>query len=265
MSTLKVTIGILLTGLITFLILLNMTTNELLEHRIQQLENTEQSYEHTLDLLHYDHDLTISAKNAEIARLNLALDTAFRDSRVLKTLLNEDMKNWTSESVLGMRDILTSLPYGSWFEKGHYVTGAFGSMALAGTRWGKDGHKGVDIKPLTGNNYEIILSAIDGKVVNWGRNDRLFGNYLVIESLDGKFQIKLAHLSSIAIFSVDGKYDLYEGMEFTAGTRIARMGNTGNSTGHHLHIEYYIQEEGNWRLLNASAILEYIGEGGIIE
>ncbi len=209
-------------------------------------------------IVEYDKQLEI--KDYSIKQLNLALDTAFKDNSVIQTLLNQDMSDWTPESVLGMRDKLASLPYGSWFESGHYVTAPWGSTLLAGTRWGASGHKGVDIKPNSGNNYEIIKSAIDGKVITWGRNDRLFGNYMVIESLDGQFQIKLAHLSSMAIFMEDGTYDLGEGMEFKAGQRIARMGNTGNSTGPHLHIEYYMLEEGNWRLLNASAILDYIGE-----
>lgn len=212
-------------------------------------------------LLKYEEDLlaVIKAKDDTITKLSLTLDTVFKDNNVLTTLLNKDMKDWTPESVLGMRDKLASLPYGSWFKSGHYVTGAFGSMALAGTRWGKNGHKGVDIIPKSGNINEVILSAIDGRVVNWGRNDRLFGNYLIIESLDGQFQIKLAHLSSIAIFKDDGTYDLDEGLEFKAGDRIARMGNTGNSTGPHLHLEMYIMEETGWRLLDASAILDYMG------
>ena len=214
--------------------------------------------EHTLEIANFENKIKL--KDIEVDRLNLALATAFKDNQVIQTLLNQDMTEWTHESVLGMRDKLASLPYGSWFESGHYVTGAFGSTTLSGTYWGKNGHKGVDIKPNSGNNDEIVRSAIAGRVITWGRNDRLFGNYIVIESLDGQFQIKLAHLSSIAIFTKDGNYDLHEGMEFSAGTRLARMGNTGNSTGHHLHIEYFMLESNTWRLLNASAILDYIGE-----
>lgn len=217
---------------------------------------------HKMDIYAHgkNYELSIHEKTVEIERLNLALATAFKENKVIQTLLNKDMEDWTAENVLATRDKLDSLPYGSWFESGHYVTGAFGSKLLAGTYWGRSGHKGVDIKPNSNNPYETIVSAISGKVVTWGRNDRLFGNYLVIESMDGQFQIKLAHLSSIAIFYPDGQYDLYEGMEFPKGTRLATMGNTGNSTGPHLHLEYYMYENDTWRLLNASAILDYIGE-----
>lgn len=206
------------------------------------------------------YETTIDDNLKEIDRLNLTLDTTFKDYRVIQTLLNKNMEEWSINEVLAMRGKLNRLPYGSWFDGGHYVTAPWGSTLLSGTHWGSSGHKGVDIKPLTGDNYEPILSVVDGHVVTWGRNDRLFGNYLVIESSDGQFQMKLAHLSSIAIFKKDGSYDLYEGMEFSAGDRIARMGNTGNTTGPHLHIEYYMRDGDDWRLLNASAILEYIGE-----
>ena len=218
-----------------------------------------------LERLKSEHAKAIREKEAKITSLNLTLETTFKDYQVIQTLLNKGMEDWTGEEVLAMRDQLDLLPYGSWFESGHYVTAPWGSTLLSGTHWGASGHRGVDIKPLSGNPYEIVRSTVSGRVITWGRNDKLFGNYLVIESSDGMFQMKLAHLSSIAVFTPQGEYDLYEGMEFEAGTRIARMGNTGHTTGPHLHIEYYIREDDGWRLLNASAILDYIGEGETAE
>ena len=212
-----------------------------------------------------EYEKELLKKGSEIEQLNLALKMAFTDNKVIQTLLNQSMEEWTPETVLATRSKLASLPYGSWFEGGHYVTAAWGSKLLVGTHWGKSGHLGVDTKPLSGNPREPIKSVIDGRVVTWGRGDRLFGNYLVIESLDGQFQIKLAHLSSIAIVSPAGKYELEVGLEFKAGARIATMGDTGNTTGPHLHAEYYISENGTWRLLDASAILDYMGNNEIKE
>ena len=206
--------------------------------------------------------LLVDVKNIEISNLNNAIETALTDNLVIQTLLNKDMEEWTPEGILRMRDELASLPYGSPFAGGHIVTAPWGSTELTGTYW-KNAHPGVDIYPKSGNNNEPVLSPIDGKVVTWGRNDRVYGNYLVIESLDGKYQLTFAHLSAIAI--VEGrKVDLFEGMTFKAGQQIARMGKTGMATGYHLHIEYRIYElqenlEYEWRLLNASAILDYIG------
>lgn len=259
MKTSTIVVG-LLTATILTLGISNYILRDTIKINKEHLETVALNYERKVSILNTNTEKLLSTKDNEIKRLKLTLDTAFKDNQVIQTLLNKDMEDWTPDAVLGMRDKLASLPYGSWFKDGHYVTGAFGSMSLVGTHWGSTGHKGVDIKPNSGNSFEKIHSAISGKVITWGRNDRLFGNYLVIESLDGQFQIKLAHLSSIAVFLPDGTFDLYEGMEFDAGTRLATMGNTGNSTGPHLHLEYYILEEDGWRLLNASAILDYIGE-----
>lgn len=240
------------------LLLLNLAYNDIRLLAIKQRQKII-VYEQTLEQLRSDYTKLSSDKELEIEKLQTTLDTTFKDYTVIQTLLNKNISEWTVDSVLGMRDKLASLPYGSWFEGEYVVTAPWGSTLLIGSHWGSKGHLGVDIKPTTGNPREPIISPISGRVVTWGRNDRLFGNYLVIESLDGQFQIKLAHLSSIAIYKRDGTVDLYEGMEFTQGTRLATMGDTGNTTGPHLHLEYYINEVGGWRLLNASAILEYMG------
>ncbi len=95
----------------------------------------------------------------------------------------------------------------------------------------------------------------------------IYGNYLVIESLDGLYKIKYSHLTSIAIFDNEGNFDLTEGLEFKRGQRIAKMGNTGkcysstpSGDGSHLDCQYYERTTDGWRLLNASAIIHYIGE-----
>lgn len=228
--------------------------------QLKELQRLEIERLHSIQMEERENaEILIATKSSEIDRLNTALDTAFRQYEVVKTLLDTDMEDWTADSILETESRMASLPNGSWFKDGHYVTAPFGSTALVGTHWGAKGHRGVDIKPRSGNNYEPIISPIAGKVVTWGRNDRLFGNYLVIESQDGLFQMKLAHLSTIAIVK-DGVYDLAIDMEFDKGTRIATMGNTGHTTGPHLHVEYYIYDNDNWRLLNASAILDYMGE-----
>lgn len=202
----------------------------------------------------------LSELGSEKKNVEDALETALQENALLLTLSETPMVDWTVQEILDTRELFDSIPYGSWFEDGHIMTGEYGSKALSATHWNHDGHMGVDIFPRSGNNNEIIQSVIDGRVVTWGRNDRVYGNYLVIESSDGLYQIKLAHLSSIAIFYPDGNMDLYEGMEFKRGTRIAKMGNTGKTTGPHLHVEYKIKTETDWRLLNANTIIDYMGE-----
>jgi len=260
----KIATGICLGLLVGSVISSSLTIYQ--QHKQLELLSTShasrvEQYEDRLKVAHNNTVNELSLKNTEIEELNLALDTAFKEYELVKTLLDKDVKEWTATTVLETEAKLTSLPSGSWFKDGHYVTAPFGSKLLSGTFWGSRGHRGVDIKPNSGNNREPIISVMDGRVVTWGRNDRLFGNYLVIESLDGMFQIKLAHLSTIAIYLKDGTVDLFEGQQFTKGTQIATMGATGRVTGTHLHAEYYIFENDNWRLLNASAIIEHIGAG----
>lgn len=206
-----------------------------------------------------EHQAIIEEYKDKLSTTEEALNTALKNNTLVDTLINSSMGDWTVESILATRDKFDLIPYGSPFVGGHTITGPFGSMELVGTHWRDSGHIGVDVIPNSGNMREPIHAVMSGRVVTWGRNDTVYGNYLVIESLDGMFQIKFAHLSSIAIFSSDGTIDLYEGMEFNRGDRIARMGNTGHTTGPHVHMEYYMSTPEGMRLLNADAILEYAG------
>ncbi len=210
-----------------------------------------------------DHEGTLSAlqeAEKQIDKLHTSLEIALTETALIQTILNTKMETWTVDEILMARSQLASLPYGSPFKGGHFVTAPFGSRELTGTYW-KKGHPGIDIYPLSGNEREPVLSVMDGRVVTWGRNDRVYGNYLLIESLDGSKQIFFAHLSAIGVILPNGSADLAEGMEFTAGTQLARMGATGQVTGTHLHMEYRLQEiDGSYRVLNATAITDFIGE-----
>lgn len=220
------------------------------------VDNTEE----TLLAQKVSHVSLMATEVSKRLEVEQALSIALSKNALLLTLSGKSMGEWTVTEILETRDMFDSIPYGSPFEGGHFVTGKFGSLELAGTYWKDSGHRGIDIFPNSGVKNEIVRSVIDGRVITWGRDDRVYGNYLVIESLDGQYQIKFAHLSSIAIFLEDGTVGLYEGMEFKRGTRIARMGNTGKSTGPHLHMEYSIHSSTEIRLLNADTIIEYTGE-----
>lgn len=71
-----------------------------------------------------------------------------------------------------------------------------------------------------------IKTTMDGKVVHAGWNDQGYGNLVIVEN--GAYRTYYAHLSSIPVSIGD---------EVTAGTTIGLSGNTGNSTGPHLHYE----------------------------
>lgn len=108
--------------------------------------------------------------------------------------------------------------YLAWPAVGGYIS------SYVGPRWGRM-HEGIDIaRP---NNYNI-LAAADGVVTKAGSAGGL-GNRIEIEHSNGLKTI-YGHLSSINV-SV--------GQQVTTGTVIGIMGNTGNSTGVHLHFEVY--------------------------
>ena len=85
------------------------------------------------------------------------------------------------------------------------------------------GHNGLDFGIPVGTG---IKSTMDGQVVYAGWNDQGYGNLVIIQN--GDYKTYYAHLSSIPVSVGDS---------VTAGSVIGLSGNTGNSTGPHLHYE----------------------------
>ena len=84
-------------------------------------------------------------------------------------------------------------------------------------------HRGVDIVVPTGTT---VLAAMDGTVTT-ATYDASYGNYVVIEDSNG-YCTKYAHMDTLSVSA---------GQTVTHGTTIGTTGNTGSSTGSHLHIE----------------------------
>ncbi len=89
-------------------------------------------------------------------------------------------------------------------------------------------HKGIDIASY--RRGVPILAAANGKVIERGYEAMGYGNYIVIRHAYG-FSTKYAHMSRIFV---------NEGDTVTQGQRVGTMGNTGLSTGQHLHFEVRI-------------------------
>jgi len=85
------------------------------------------------------------------------------------------------------------------------------------------GHNGLDFGIPVGTP---IKATMDGKVVHAGWNNQGYGNLVIVEN--GPFRTYYAHLSSIPVSIGD---------VVTSGSTIGLSGNTGNSTGPHLHYE----------------------------
>lgn len=85
------------------------------------------------------------------------------------------------------------------------------------------GHAGLDLAVVVGTP---VKSTMDGKVIHAGWNNQGYGNLVIVEN--GPYKTYYAHLSSIPVSVGDS---------VAAGSTIGLSGNTGNSTGPHLHYE----------------------------
>jgi murein DD-endopeptidase MepM/ murein hydrolase activator NlpD len=85
------------------------------------------------------------------------------------------------------------------------------------------GHKGIDIAVPVGTP---VLAASDG-VVTFVGQQRGYGNHVEVRDADG----------SVTTYSHLSAFDATVGQPVKAGQLIARSGNTGHSTGPHLHFE----------------------------
>jgi murein DD-endopeptidase MepM/ murein hydrolase activator NlpD len=85
------------------------------------------------------------------------------------------------------------------------------------------GHNGLDFGVVVGTS---VHSTINGKVIYAGWNDQGYGNLVIVDN--GEYKTYYAHLSEIPV-SV--------GQTIQKGEVVGLSGNTGNSTGPHLHYE----------------------------
>lgn len=104
--------------------------------------------------------------------------------------------------------------------RGGYVTSNFGS------RWGRN-HNGIDISHNTG---DPVYATFDGTVKEASYKNS-YGNKILLEH-EGKLETIYAHLNS---------FNVKVGDKVKKGDLIGRVGNTGNSTGSHLHFELRVE------------------------
>lgn len=85
------------------------------------------------------------------------------------------------------------------------------------------GHTGVDLSAKVG---EPVYAAGAGTVVYAGWSDGGYGNVVVI-----------AHGSTFSLYGHLSRISVRCGQQVSAGTQVGAVGNTGNSSGPHLHFE----------------------------
>ena len=121
---------------------------------------------------------------------------------------------------------------------GTFIRPTYGSLSSRyGNRWNRK-HNGVDIA----GSYNSDIKASDGGVVTYADWMSGYGNYVVIDHENG-YETAYGHCASL---------DVKVGDRVAKGEVIAKMGNTGRSTGTHLHFE--VRKNGKY--VNP---LEYVG------
>ena len=118
--------------------------------------------------------------------------------------------------------------YGYWYSSG------FGWRIHPLTKK-REFHQGLDIKTRSG---VPVIAAADGKVMKIGRSGYL-GKTIEIEHEGEAFKTLYAHLKDYA----DG---LKVGHKVTRDQMIGYVGNTGRSTGAHLHYGVYDMKKERW-------------------
>lgn len=107
--------------------------------------------------------------------------------------------------------------------RGGYMTSGYGE------RWNSF-HKGIDIAGTVGDD---VFAAMDGNVIYAQYNDGGYGNLIIIEHEDD-MNTYYGHLSD---------FHVKVGDKVKKGDVIGAVGNTGFSTGPHLHFELRVDNE----------------------
>ena len=92
-------------------------------------------------------------------------------------------------------------------------------------------HNGIDISG-GGASGKLVLAADSGTVELVKRSNKSYGNQVVINHGNG-VKTRYAHM-------LDGSISVSVGQKVSRGQAIGRVGNTGNSTGPHLHFEVIV-------------------------
>lgn len=107
----------------------------------------------------------------------------------------------------------------------------------------QENHNGVDIAVAEGTDVLAVKSGVVTEV----RNSATYGKVLTYETEDG-YTVMYAHLSAVLV---------QEGGSIRQGQVVAKSGNTGLSTGPHLHYSLWLGET----LLNPA---EYLSSAGVV-
>ena len=138
------------------------------------------------------------------------VDEEILEEKVLKEPIDELVVKGTKEIPKTMATGVFAMPTRGRFSSGY------------GSRWGRM-HRGIDIAAKTGTP----INAADGGKVTFAGRQSGYGYMVEIDHENG-YKTRYAHCSKLFVSKGDRVYK---------GEHIANVGNTGRSTGSHLHFE----------------------------
>ena len=109
----------------------------------------------------------------------------------------------------------------------YHVSQYFGSNPSMYKKFGWKGHNGIDFACPSGTN---LISCCNGKVIQAYNDAKGWGNHIYIYDESQMVIFLYAHLKEIKV---------KVGQRISVGKLIGLSGNTGNSTGAHLHLGIY--------------------------
>ena len=215
---------------------LSKTSAEDKRKQLASLKSELASQQRLLDQNKKEKDTLLSqTKNKESSYQAL-----LREKQALKSQFEADLQEF--ESKLNLTIDPASIPkYGSgilsWPVDKPYITQYFGNTEFATQNpqvYSGKGHNGIDLRASSGTN---IKAALAGVVKGTGDTDQTcpnasYGKWVLIEHSNGLSTL-YAHLSVIRVS---------KGEEVTTGQSVGYSGNTGYSTGPHLHFAVYASQ-----------------------
>jgi len=132
-----------------------------------------------------------------------------------------ELTNYYEHSLKNLESKLDGMPIG--VPHSGKITSRFGYRRNPFTNKGREMHSGVDLKGRTGDPIKVTAQG----VVNYAGYKGQYGKVIIVKHANG-FETRYAHLSKVKV---------KKGQRIQVGDVIGLLGNTGRSTGPHLHYE----------------------------
>ena len=235
-----------LAGLITDYVLTNLDQNELKRLQVENLSQREELHRLVVKLEDLRQEIVVLAQNDAKVRVMAKLSAPKSDSMVgvggpatqedvnrefsvIQQRIDEvrrqiDLRRESQEEIQGIlndqRSLLAAKP-GGWPVKG-WLTSSFG-MRRDPFNGRRKMHEGLDIAARTGTS---VTATADG-IVSSVKTEPGYGKVVI---LDHGYGYR-------TIYGHNSRYYVKVGQRVRRGERIAAVGNTGRSTGSHVHYE----------------------------